>query len=161
MSCCIVSLGHLAFEGSRWELLLMTMNIAITLMVRFLHSASTSSNSRLLSHLYFLYSCMSHQGTGELKICFTALQVHYLQTSLLYHAMVPFLLNYGYFVLTQGAIQSPPILMHRKSNTSPFCGPERGISFLRVSTSLPKYISKLLQAPKWFWFPEWQKLPLC
>lgn len=124
-----------------------------SLVINFLHSASCSSNLRpLLSYLSFLYSYISHQGTWQLKIPFIALQdqVHYPRPlfALLCHGA-----HFYSTVATLCWYKAPCDwsfwrIINKKSNPSPLCGPESQISTLSVSTFIPKYISKLLWAPK-------------
>lgn len=126
-----------------WEIMLEATahdhKTCITLMVRFLHSASISSNSRpLLSHLYFLYSFIPDQGTWELKIFFTALQdqVHYPQTSALScHGAISTQL---WLLCVDTGHQVIPSKNHKQEKQyQPLLWPRCGIIISSISTSSP------------------------
>lgn len=77
----------------------------------------------------------------------------------LYHAMVSFLLNCGYFVMIWGTMWSPPRVINKKGNRSSFCVPDFVFSILNPSTFFPKYLQAPLSTKTAFGFLSGRNFP--
>lgn len=154
-----LSWGYLAFGEACWETLLMTINLAITLMVGFPYSVTSffwyqaSSDPPIFSSLlhpqpghvriyYFLYSSL---GSGTL----------FLVLSLLYHVMVPFLFNSGYFLLICGTMWTPPRGVYQTLLWPIVWG-----KHLKPKHILSQISPSSFKHQNGFQFPEWQIFPL-
>ena len=77
----------------------------------------------------------------------------------LYHAMVSFLLNCGYFVMIWGTMWSPLRVINKKGNISSFCVPDFVFSILNPSTFFPKYLQAPLSTKTAFGFLSGRNFP--